>query len=256
MKGKSPEFIETDLHGLQFDVEALADEMISNKCDTIAKIITWIFSKNALGEGKSRWGDKTPYYVLHIPKILEWWPDAQIIHIIRDGRDVALSVLERKHDFFIYNYYVAAKEWCKYVEKGKQFGNGLRSDQYLEIKYEDLLASPRAKMKQICTFLGEEYTDELFATSQTDNPGKTPLVHEQIKQDNFEKWRSKMSTRQLRVFEGVAKQTLLNSGYGITTDAKPISTIKKIFYLAHNNLLEHYWRRKLKTPKTKNFAIK
>ncbi len=96
---------------MKFDVEALTRELVAENCRSMRDIITRLFQKNAVGDGKLRWGDKTPYYVLHIPKLLEWWPDAQIIHIVRDGRDVALSLFARRHDFAAYNTYHAAKVW-------------------------------------------------------------------------------------------------------------------------------------------------
>lgn len=252
---KSKEFVETDLHGIKFDIDALANVLHKNKCDTIPKIISWLFEKNAEGEGKARWGDKTPYYLMHLPKLLEWWPDAQIIHIIRDGRDVALSLLERKHDFFVYNFYIAAREWCKYIEVGRHIGQKLAKDQYLEIKYETLISSPEETMKIVCKFLDEEYTEDLFNVTRVDNPGKTPLVHEKIKSDNSEKWRKTMSPRQIRVFEGVAKDLLLEAGYPLSTKASPISPIEKMAYLADNKIKEIYWRKKLNKPVISNFTI-
>lgn len=253
---KSSEFVATDLHGIKFDIDEITTELLKSKCDTLPKIISWIFEKNAEGEGKTRWGEKTPYYLLHLPKILEWWPDAQIIHIIRDGRDVALSLLERKHDFFVYNFYTAAKEWCKYIEIGRQLGRKIGNQQYLEIKYEALISSPEETMKKVCDFLTEEYTEDLFIVKKTNDPGKTPLVHEQIKSDNFEKWRKMMNTRQLRVFEGVAKHSLLETGYSLSTDGSPIPFLQQIIYLAHNKTKELYWRKKLSKSTIGNFTIK
>ena len=67
-------------------------------------IFAGLFEKNAAGEGKLRWGDKTPYYVLHMPMLLGRFPGAQFIHLIRDGRDVALSLFDRRHDRIIDQY--------------------------------------------------------------------------------------------------------------------------------------------------------
>lgn len=139
MYRQNREFLETDLHGLQFDIDNLARELHAEHRQTIPSIITGLFEKNARGEGKARWGDKTPYYVLHIPKLLEWFPNAQIVHLIRDGRDVALSLMGRKHDFRIYNAYCAAEYWKRYVDQGREFGQALNKDCYYEIRYEDLL---------------------------------------------------------------------------------------------------------------------
>jgi hypothetical protein len=253
---KSREFLETDLHGMRFDMPSLARELHENGCDTLPKIISWLFSKNAAGEGKARWGDKTPYYVLHIPKILDWFPDAQIIHIVRDGRDVALSLFERRHDFFIYNAYSAAQSWKHYVEVGHKIGSTLPPDQYLEIRYEDLIAEPEQVLKDICAFLGEAFDPTLFNTKTPQDLGKTPLVHAPIKNDNREKWRQAMTPGQVRVFEAIAGQTLTDHGYHLATNARKMILPTKLAYTLHNRLLEDYWRYRLSKPRFKNFKVK
>ena len=93
MYQQSADFLDTDLHGLTFNIGKLTDEFYAERRFSMQSIIAGLFEKNAAMEGKTRWGDKTPYYVLHIPKLLEWFPNGQIIHLIRDGRDVALSLI-------------------------------------------------------------------------------------------------------------------------------------------------------------------
>jgi hypothetical protein len=243
MHAQSQDFLETDLHGLKFDIERLASELHAEGRHTMPAIISGIFEKNAQGEGKSRWGDKTPYYVMHIPKLLEWFPDAQIVHLIRDGRDVALSLFGRQHDFYVYNAYFAAEYWESYVEKGRALGKHLGSAQYLELRYEDLITQPEVTMRKLCAFLGEEYSAELFDVTPVDNPGKTPLVHKPLRADNAEKWRSKMTASQIKAFESVAGKTLEEFGYALMTPGKPPTLLEKAAYRLHNKLLTAYWRR-------------
>ena len=171
---QSREFLEMDLHGLKFDIDTLVGELHAEGRHTMPAIIAGIFEKNARGEGKTRWGDKTPYYVTHLPKLLEWFPDAQFIHLIRDGRDVALSLFGRQHDFYVYNTYFAAEYWESYVEKGHALGKQLPANQYMELRYVDLLSHPKDNMRRICDFLGEPYTSELFDVVSVDDPGKPP----------------------------------------------------------------------------------
>jgi hypothetical protein len=243
MYDQSRDFLETDLHGMTFDIDVLAREFHEQGRHTLPAIISGIFEKNAQGEGKSRWGDKTPYYVMHLPKLIEWFPDAQIVHLIRDGRDVALSLFGRQHDFSVYNTYFAAEYWESYVEKGHALGKQLPSHQYMELRYVDFLKDPEGNMQRICTFLGEEYTPELFDVASVDDPGKTPLVHKPLKADNAGKWRSQMTAAQIRAFESVAGNTLREFGYELMTPAKPPSLIVKAAYRLHNRLLSAFWRR-------------
>lgn len=242
MYTQSPDFLEGDLHGLKFNTDNLAKQLHAEGRHTMPAIISGLFEKNAQGEGKSRWGDKTPYYAMHISKLIEWFPDAQIVHLIRDGRDVALSLFGRQHDFFVYNSYFAAEYWATYVERGHTLGSHLESWQYLEMRYEDFLDNPEGSMKTLCNFLGEDYSDTLFDFQSTDDPGKTPLVHQPIKVDNAGKWRSKMTSRQIRAFESVAGTTLRQFGYELSTVSKPPSLFIKAAYRLHNYLLTIFWR--------------
>lgn len=242
MYNQSRDFLEGDLHGVQFDIDALAREFYDERRYTIPAIISGLFTRNAQGEGKVRWGDKTPYYVMHIPKLLEWFPDAQIVHLIRDGRDVALSLFGRQHDFGVYNSYFAAEYWESYVERGRDAGRTLSPHQYLELRYEDLLESPEDSMKTLCNFLGETYSDTIFDVNPVDNPGKTPLVHQPINASNAEKWRTLMSPSQIKAFESVAGDTLRQCGYELTDLDQPPSVPVKVAYRLHNRLMSTYWR--------------
>lgn len=243
MYTQSRDFLEEDLHGLKFDADNLAKQFHAEGRHTMPAIISGLFEKNAQGEGKARWGDKTPYYVMHIPKLLEWFPDAQIVHLIRDGRDVALSLFGRQHDFGVYNAYFAAEYWESYVERGHALGKMLAPHQYFEMRYEDLLAKPEESMKTLCDFLGEAYSDTLFDTNSVETPGKTPLVHQPIKADNAGKWRTRMTPGQIQAFESVAGNTLRQFGYELVTAGNPPSLPVKAAYRLHNRLLTAYWHR-------------
>ena len=243
MYAQSMDFLEGDLQGLKFNADNLARQLHAEGRHTMPAIISGLFEKNAQGEGKVRWGDKTPYYVMHIPKLFEWFPDAQIVHLIRDGRDVALSLFGRQHDFGVYNTYFAAEYWESYVERGRAVGKTLAPHQYLELRYEDLLAKPEESMKVLCNFLGETYSDTLFDVNPVENPGKTPLVHQPIKADNANKWHTLMTPAQIRAFESVAGNTLRQLGYELASTAPPPSLPIKAAYRLHNRLLAAYWHR-------------
>jgi hypothetical protein len=209
---------------MRFDLDELVDEFYSQRCDSIPGIVSALFEKNARGEGKVRWGDKTPYYVLYIPVLLEMFPEAQIVHIIRDGRDCALSMFERRNDFHVYTIYHAAKYWQQYVTVGRMFGQGLRHDVYMEVRYEDLLDNPVDIIQKVCSFLGIEYSESIINFKKPRVRGKTPtpLLKQPIQQTNAGKWQMRMTPRQIRLFEGAAGDTLMQCGYPIVTSAAPL----------------------------------
>ena len=242
METQSAEFLYTDLHGMTFDVERLTGEFVLEGRRSVRDIVTGLFEMNASGEGKPRWGDKTPYYVMHIPKLLEWWPNAQIIHIVRDGRDVALSMFGRRHDFRAYNTYYAARQWEQYVEAGREHGRGLSPSQFLELRYEDMIGDQKAALRRICAFLDEPYSDDLLEYRKPQGPGKTPLLQKPIQASNKDKWKKEMSPRQIRVFESAAAESLRKFGYSLTTDGTRLPLALRAAYRWHNALNTHWYR--------------
>jgi hypothetical protein len=243
MHARSADFLETDLHGLRFDVPALAGKLADAGCATMPAVIAGLFELNAAGEGKARWGDKTPYYVLHMTRLKAAFPDAQFVHLIRDGRDVALSLFDRRDDFRVYNSYFAGKYWQMYLEQGREQGRCLPADAYHELRYEELIVDPEAALRQLCAFLGEDFCEELLRYKRAGEAGKTPLVSQPLRADNAEKWRQGMSTRQLRLFEAAAGRTLRDLGYPLATSAQALPKPLRAGYWLHNRL-RSAWRNR------------
>jgi hypothetical protein len=201
--GFNPIFLNGDLHGLRYDVDALAEAFLAEGRKTPRDVVSGIFEYNARGMGKSRWGDKTPYYALHLDKLVDWWPDARIIHLVRDGRDVALSLFGRRHDFSAYNIFYAAQYWKQYVDVCRAQGARLPAGQYLELRYEDVLDDKPAALARVCDFLGVR------------SPVATTGAHrlKTVRKDNQGKWKNALGAWALRVFESEAGDTLAACGY-------------------------------------------
>jgi len=96
-------------------------------------------------ERKPRWGEKTPRYVGRMPHIESALPEARFIHVIRDGRDVALSVLDRTvRDLTAPDI---AERWKRKIEKARAAAPKLRH--YIEIRYEDLILDTEPTLRRI-----------------------------------------------------------------------------------------------------------
>ena len=242
METQSAEFLHTDLHGLKFNVTTLTQEFIAEGRSTVRDIITGLFEKNAAGEGKPRWGDKTPYYGLHIPKLLAWWPDAQIIHLVRDGRDVALSMFARRHDFGAYNIYMVAKQWEQYVECAREHGRQAPASQYLELRYEDLLDDQKSALRTICSFLGEAYSDALLDFKKSGEAGKTPLLQRPIQKSNQDKWKQDLTAWQIHVFESAAGETLKKFNYPLLAPNRRLPLPLRALFRVHHMLASRWFR--------------
>ncbi|MGA2435919.1 MAG: sulfotransferase [Bryobacteraceae bacterium] len=220
-----------------------AEEREFAGCRSFQEVTRRLFALWARGEGKPRWGDKTPHYVLEIPLFIRLFPEAQFIHIIRDGRDVALSWLRTR--FEPRNLYMAARMWKEMVTQGRRDGALLAAGAYLELRYETLLATPEDTMRRVCEFLGEPYDAAVLSPHHIprEHSRRSAVLGERyqpssatILQDNAGKWRAGMSLGQRTLFESVAGDLLGELGYPLEGLAKPLGRGHKMLFEADHRL--------------------
>src|SRR5262245_5446714 len=131
-------------------------ERLALQSPDVGTFLTTLLDDDAYRRGKSRWAEKTPGNIVHAARLFQLWPNATLIHIVRDPRDVLASLRRTKKmddpDFF-------ADMWCKFLggaEQAKQappWGNG----QFMEIRYEQLVADPQTAMRGVIAFIGEKW---------------------------------------------------------------------------------------------------
>ncbi|HLY17473.1 MAG TPA: sulfotransferase [Bryobacteraceae bacterium] len=209
-------------------------------CRTFREVLCLLFGTWAKQEKKTRWGDKTPQYVTDIPLLRELFPTAQILHIIRDGRDAAVSALRVA---FEGNLATAALRWKASVRAGRQAGAAQSAGAYLEVRYESLLQDPEAVMKQICTFLGEPYDPAVLKPSPprphalSGAPwinGDPPDGDRVIVRSNAGKWQAMMRPSDRVLFESLAGELLQELGYGTEGKTRPVRALERWFWRLHH----------------------
>jgi Sulfotransferase family len=164
-----------------------------------------------------RWGDKSPIYTHYVPLLAEIFPDAQFVHIVRDGRDAALSALAAYRDRFYVDIYFAARSWEHRVRAARVAGASLGPDRYVELHYEELTVEPEAVLRSVCDFLGERYEAamrhsqrlgrELLRTDGRHAPVREPP------HPNSGGWRTGLAPADQRLFHTVAAGLLDDLGY-------------------------------------------
>ncbi|GAA1009122.1 sulfotransferase [Acrocarpospora pleiomorpha] len=120
---------------------------------SLGSVVGLVYAMFAERHGKIRWGDKRPPYIRHLDAVLAMFPDAQIVHLIRDGRDCVASLKEMP--WFKGDISEAVYRWAEAIDIGR--GHKLPPDSYYELRYEDLCADPTGTLTGLCTFIGEEY---------------------------------------------------------------------------------------------------
>ena len=176
-------------------------------------------------------GDKTPHYVADIPVLLRIFPDAKVLHIYRDGRDVALSWLGT--EFGPTNVFGAATTWRRLVASGRRDGAS-RPGSYLEVRYEELLEAPERTMRSICEFVGEPFVEAVLTPAVRGRwyaprraSAGTLRERTEVERDNREKWRTQMVQADREMFESVAGDLLTELGYEVEGLARPMPGLRR-----------------------------
>jgi Sulfotransferase family len=186
--------------------------------------------------GKNRWGDKTPHYVTSMQLIQSLLPEARFIHLVRDGRDVALSI--RELWFGPDSVQEAASWWVSMLQSAAEQSRSLSS--YLVIRYEDLILETEATLQRICRFLSLPWNESMLdyhVTSRqrlaeldvlpTARNGDGILLPEERRSihaltalppqsQRVGRWRQEMTKHELESFEIIAGDMLQGFGYEIS----------------------------------------
>jgi hypothetical protein len=119
-----------------------------------------VYRAIAARDGKPRWGDKTPVHLMHMRAIADVLPEAHFIHIIRDGRDVAVSWRDLPFRPGTGRIEELADGWRRQIELGREQSRTL--PHYLEVRYEDLVNEPERVLRQLCTFIDLDFASEML----------------------------------------------------------------------------------------------
>jgi len=188
------------------------------------------YAAYAAKHGKPGWADKTPHYVHHVDHLLRVWPGARFVVLVRDGRDVAISL--RRMPFGPNNAWAAAQWWARGIRAGLD-AQAAHPESVLTVRYEDVATDPAGAIPRICAFLGVRYDADMLALEKVDRSKIVadqaswfPTIFEGIGTSAVGRWRDEMSQRDQRIFAALAGDELRAHGYdagpGGVTDISPL----------------------------------
>ncbi len=198
------------------------EKIIFGRNPTPAAFLDTLYRLYAAQHGAVRWGDKTPIYASYIPLLHDLFPQARFIHLIRDGRDVALSMLDKwgRSERHV-DLYFAARNWVRRIRQARAAGRQLGPDFYYELTYERLVQAPARELEALCAFLQEEYRPQMAAhheqarRSVAEGSFHAP-VRQPVGADRVARWRQSMPPADLRLFESVAGPLLTELSYPLS----------------------------------------
>lgn len=200
----------------ELPIEAVETQLQGLTRASYADAISATYTAYAHAHAKPRWGDKTPRYVMDIPELAALFPTSRFIHLIRDGRDVALSYADVP--FGPSNVAKAAELWANRVAKGLRDGRELERGRYIEIMYSDLVEDNEGEIKDICAFIGVGFDPAMLdpqrtkmgALARADKYNKH-VTEQPIKR--VRSWTTDMPPEHIEIFEAVAGEVLGELGF-------------------------------------------
>ena len=147
-----------------FDISADAVIALARSAPSPEAFLSTLMDELARKEGKLRWAEKTPGNIAHIDRIWKGWPDAQVVHIMRDPRDIFASLVEAKKWDSVAEF---ADRWAATIGRGERLLAELRpgAQSYLAIRYEELIGAPESTMRRVVEFLREPWEPQVAAFS-------------------------------------------------------------------------------------------
>lgn len=188
---------------------------------TPGEAIGAIFAAYAALHGKERWGDKTPLYMQYLPLVERTFPGARFVHLVRDGRDAALSFLSVPRGIMTEGWGHPgdaagfARLWRTEVEAAQALGRRVGAGRYLELRYEDLVRDAASELARVCAFAGLEFESQMLDYVGRSDSARKPHQQRlnQAPTAGVRDWRTELDPAGEAAFEAVAGELLTALGY-------------------------------------------
>ena len=218
------------------------EERIMEDCRHAGDFLRIMMETVARKQGVRRWAECTPAHLLFLPLIKKTIPDALIVHIIRDGRDVTASLQrigwirplpwDRSRPIM-----PPALFWQWQVSKGRRYGKQIGAD-YMEVHYEDLVQNPQGTLGRIGKFIEHDLD---YDRIQQVALGAVQAPNSSFRGDGQEtvantigRWKTMLSPQQVHDVESGIGELLTDTGYKLETlpaDLRPSLAVRFMTFL-------------------------
>jgi Sulfotransferase family len=190
-------------------------------CHGAGDFLRIIMEEMSRRQNVDRWADCTPEHLLYIPEIKKAFPNALVIHMIRDGRDVALSLEKQRWIRPLSSrtgsgLLVAGLYWEWMVTKGREHGRNITKD-YIEVRFEDLIQAPQETLRSLSAFIEQDLDYDQIqerAIGSVKKPNTSfEMESAEGEFDPVSRWKSGFPPRELEKLELMIGHTLRELGY-------------------------------------------
>ncbi|MER6825922.1 sulfotransferase [Streptosporangium sp. NPDC000563] len=206
-------------HELELDRDEVLDQIVGGP-PTLGSALGIVLRAYAARHGKPRWGDKRPSYFQYTDVLLRLFPDAQFVHLIRDGRDCVASLKEMP--WYNGTVYSAVSAWAEAIDFARHGAPKLPGGSYHELRYEDLTAEPEAHLRRLCEFLGEDFAPAMCdpgAMAGIAVPARKTWharTFGEVTTARAGSWRDRLDPGEISLCESVLGDRLQTYGYELT----------------------------------------
>lgn len=196
--------------------------------ETLQQLIHRSIDQRLTDHQKQCWGDKGPNLQYYMPGLLQLFPKARFVHIVRDGRATALSMSRRSYQ----SLRLSAQEWVDGNVQAMVQREVMGLQRVLIIRFEDLLSEPEETLRKVCNFLSITYSAQMLDLQQ-DIPEEERYVKSSLQPDKINAFQKELPPHRLRQLERIQGPLLRRLGYQLLsdpplTDFRPLSLSRQI----------------------------
>jgi len=183
--------------------------------DAPVDVLCALLKAYAARSGADIWGEKTPDHLIHVPDLMGAFPDARVLAITRDPRDVYLSQqpMPWNRDTIV----ETAWTWRRYAVRVQSYRSSY-GDRFHDLRYEDLLRHPERELRCICSFLAVEFNPAMLSFHERADAALSAEPWKQkarrpVDPSNTEKWRGTLAPAQRWVLQAICRDAMHAFGY-------------------------------------------
>lgn len=183
---------------------------------TLGSAFGTVFAEYARLHGKARWGDKRPLYYQEVDVLLRLFPDAQVVHIVRDARANVASL--KGMPWWPYNSIESMAQWAHAEWCSRRNARRLPADTFHVVRYESLVADPRRVLTELCEFLDEDFEESMLAPAEVREvvPERKTWhanLDSSVSTDRVDAWRGQLQPWELGLAETALARQLARWDY-------------------------------------------
>ncbi len=252
-------FIEQSCQVLDgIDLQAVKTQILENSPGDFCHPYKIVLETWANNHGKKRWGEKTPGNLFYSDILIDMFPNARFIHMVRDPRAGVSSMM--KTTFFPDDIAFNAMSRRKFMTKGKAILEAsVPAAQRMTLKYEDIVVAPELTIREICSFLDEQfepamlsfYKDSSRFMKQEASSSFNKAATKPISADMLDKWKKNLSSGDVVIVETVCKREMRQFGYDFSGERLSVQQWGELL------IKDAYWKfQEWRHRRVRHFTVK